>query len=182
MIVTFREGIPVALDGVPLDPVTLIDTIDALGGKHGFGRIDMIENRLVGIKSREIYETPGALALVKAHREVEDLVLPRDLIHYKRGVEQRVADMIYDGQWFSPLADALRAFVAETQKRVTGDVRLSFYKGSCTVLGRRSPHSMYVEALATYGDGDSFSHESAVGFIRLWGLPLEVWARQGGAR
>jgi argininosuccinate synthase len=181
VIVTFREGTPVALDGVPLDPVTLIDTIDALGGKHGFGRIDMIENRLVGIKSREIYETPGALALVKAHREVEDLVLPRDLIHYKRGVEQRVADMIYDGQWFSPLADALRAFVAETQKRVTGDVRLSFYKGSCSVLGRRSPHSMYVEALATYGDGDTFSHESAVGFIRLWGLPLEVWARRGGA-
>lgn len=182
VIVTFREGIPVALDGVPLDPVTLIDTIDALGGKHGFGRIDMMENRLVGIKSREIYETPGALALVKAHREVEDLVLPRDLIHYKRGVEQRVADMIYDGQWFSPLADALRVFVAETQKRVTGDVRLSFYKGSCTVLGRRSPHSMYVEALATYGAGDTFSHESAVGFIRLWGLPLEVWARQGDAR
>ncbi len=181
VIVTFREGTPVALDGVPLDLVTLIDTIDAIGGTHGFGRIDMIENRLVGIKSREIYETPGALALVKAHREVEDLVLPRDLIHYKRGVEQRIADMIYDGQWFSPLADALRAFVAETQKRVTGDVRLSFYKGSCSVLGRRSPHSMYVEALATYGDGDTFSHESAVGFIRLWGLPLEVWARRGGA-
>ena len=181
VIVTFRQGIPVALNGVELDPVALIDTIDALGGKHGFGRIDMIENRLVGIKSREIYETPGALALVKAHREVEDLVLPRDLIHYKRGVEQRVADMIYDGQWFSPLADALRAFVTETQKRVTGDVRLSFYKGSCSVLGRRSPHSMYVEALATYGDGDTFSHESAVGFIRLWGLPLEVWARRGGA-
>jgi len=182
VIVTFREGVPVALDGVPLDPVTLINTIDALGGKHGFGRIDMIENRLVGIKSREIYETPGALALVKAHREVEDLVLPRDVVHFKRGVEQRVADMIYDGQWFSPLADALRAFVVETQKRVTGDVRLSFYKGSCYVLGRRSPHSMYVEALATYGDGDSFSHESAVGFIRLWGLPLEVWARQGAVR
>jgi len=182
VIVTFREGVPVALDGVPLDPVTLINTIDALGGKHGFGRIDMIENRLVGIKSREIYETPGALALVKAHREVEDLVLPRDVVHFKRGVEQRVADMIYDGQWFSPLADALRAFVVETQKRVTGDVRLSFYKGSCSVLGRRSPHSMYVEALATYGDGDSFSHESAVGFIRLWGLPLEVWARQGAVR
>lgn len=179
VVVSFAGGVPIALDGVALDAVSLIDTIDALGGKHGFGRIDMMENRLVGIKSREIYETPGALALVKAHREVEDLVLPRDLLHYKRGVEQRIADMIYDGQWFSPLADALRAFVTETQKRVTGDVRLSFYKGSCTVLGRRSPHSMYVEALATYGAGDTFSHASAAGFIRLWGLPLEVWARRG---
>ena len=177
-IVTFDKGVPVALDGVAMEPSALIDSIDALGGAHGFGRIDMMENRLVGIKSREIYETPGALALIMAHKEVEDLVLTRDLLHFKRGVEQRLADMIYDGQWFSPLADSLRAFVSHTQARVTGDARLLFYKGSCSVRGRRSPYSLYVEELATYGEGDRFSHESAKGFIELWGLPLEVWARR----
>lgn len=178
VVVSFEQGVPVALDGVRMEPVALIDSIDALGGRHGFGRIDMIENRLVGIKSREIYETPGALALIKAHREIEDMVLTRDLIHFKRGVEQRLADMIYDGQWFSPLADALRAFVAQSQHRVSGDARLLFYKGSCSVRGRRSPYSLYVEELATYGEGDRFSHESAKGFVELWGLPLEVWARR----
>ncbi|MBU2603323.1 MAG: argininosuccinate synthase [Actinobacteria bacterium] len=178
VVVGFERGIPVSLDGVWMEPLTLIDTIDELGGRHGFGRIDMIENRLVGIKSREIYETPGALALILAHKEIEDLVLTRDLLHFKRGVEQRLADMIYDGQWFSPLADALKAFVAHTQIRVTGEARLLFYKGSCTVRGRRSPNSMYVEELATYGAGDRFSHESAKGFVDLWGLPLEVWARR----
>ena len=178
VVVSFEQGVPVALDGVRMEPLTLIDSIDALGGSHGFGRIDMIENRLVGIKSREIYETPGALALIMAHREIEDLVLTRDLIHFKRGVEQRLADMIYDGQWFSPLADSLRAFVAHTQLRVSGDTRLLFYKGSCNVRGRRSPYSLYMEELATYGEGDRFSHESAKGFVELWGLPLEVWARR----
>jgi argininosuccinate synthase len=179
VVVGFEAGRPVSLNGERLAPVALIDTIDALGGRHGFGRIDMIENRLVGIKSREIYETPGALALIKAHKEVEDLVLTRDLLHFKRGVEQRLADMIYDGQWFSPLADALRAFVASSQARVTGEVRLLFYKGSCSVQGRRSPHSLYVEELATYGAGDRFDHQAAKGFVELWGLPLEVWARRG---
>ncbi|MHB9150544.1 MAG: argininosuccinate synthase [Thermoleophilia bacterium] len=178
VVVSFEKGVPVALDGVRMEPVALIDSIDELGGRHGFGRIDMIENRLVGIKSREIYETPGALALIMAHREIEDMVLTRDLIHFKRGVEQRLADMIYDGQWFSPLADALRAFVAQSQHRVSGDTRLLFYKGSCSVRGRRSPYSLYVEELATYGEGDRFSHESAKGFVELWGLPLEVWARR----
>jgi len=178
VVVSFEQGVPVALDGVGMEPVALIDAIDELGGRHGFGRVDMIENRLVGIKSREIYETPGALALIMAHREIEDIVLTRDLIHFKRGVEQRLADMIYDGQWFSPLADSLRAFVAHSQLRVSGDARLLFYKGSCSVRGRRSPYSMYVEELATYGEGDRFSHESAKGFVELWGLPLEVWARR----
>ncbi len=178
VVVSFEQGVPVALDGVRMEPLALIDSIDALGGSHGFGRIDMIENRLVGIKSREIYETPGALALILAHREIEDIVLTRDLIHFKRGVEQRLADMIYDGQWFSPLADSLRAFVAHTQLRVSGDARLLFYKGSCSVRGRRSPYSLYMEELATYGEGDRFSHESAKGFVELWGLPLEVWARR----
>ena len=178
VVVAFDHGIPVALDGEPMDLVTLIDAIDEIGGSHGFGRVDMIENRLVGIKSREIYEVPGALALILAHREVEDLTLTRDLIHFKRGVEQKLADMIYDGQWFDPLSDALRAFTLETQRYVTGEVRLAFYKGSCHVAGRRSPHSLYVKELATYGQGDLFSHEAAKGFCQLWGLPLEVWGRR----
>jgi argininosuccinate synthase len=178
VVVAFDHGIPVALDGEPMDLVSIIDAIDAIGGSHGFGRVDMIENRLVGIKSREIYEVPGALALILAHREVEDLTLTRDLIHFKRGVEQKLADMIYDGQWFDPLSDALRAFTLETQKYVTGEVRLAFYKGSCRVVGRRSPHSLYVKELATYGQGDLFDHEAAKGFCQLWGLPLEVWGRR----
>jgi argininosuccinate synthase len=178
MVVSFDHGVPVALDGEPLDLITLVDRIDEVGGSHGYGRVDMIENRLVGIKSREIYEVPGALALIMAHRELEDLNLTRDLIHFKRGVEQKFTDMIYDGQWFDPLSDALQAFTHSTQKYVTGDVRLLFYKGSCTVVGRRSPHSLYVKELATYGAGDTFSHEAAKGFCQLWGLPLEVWGRR----
>ncbi len=178
VVVEFENGFPVALDGERLEGEQLIDRIDEIGGRHGFGRIDMIENRLVGIKSREIYEVPGALALIKAHKELEDLNLTRDLNHYKRNIEQRLADMIYDGQWFSPLSDALRAFIRETQKYVTGEVRLRFFKGNCTVMGRRSPYSLYVKELATYSTGDTFSHESAKGFCNLWGLPLEVWARR----
>jgi argininosuccinate synthase len=178
VVVSFEEGLPVALDGRKLDAVTLIDTIDELGGRHGFGRVDMIENRLVGIKSREIYEVPAALALIQAHRDLEDLTLTRDLIHFKRGLEQKLADMIYDGQWFDPLSDALKAFTRETQRYVSGEVRLRFYKGSCTVVGRRSPNSLYVKELATYGSGDTFSHTAAQGFCQLWGLPLEVWGRR----
>ncbi|NLT36176.1 MAG: argininosuccinate synthase [Gaiellales bacterium] len=178
VVVTFEMGVPVAVDGVKMPLVELIDAMDKIAGKHGYGRVDMIENRLVGIKSREIYEVPGALALIMAHKDLEDLVMTRDLLRYKSGVDTRMADMIYDAQWFSPLADALRAFVNETQKWVSGDVRLSFFKGNCTVVGRRSPNSLYVESLATYATGDEFSHESAVGFIQLWGLPMEVAARR----
>ena len=178
VVVAFEKGLPVALDGKAMDFISIIDAMDQMGGRHGYGRIDMIENRLVGIKSREIYECPGALALVMAHREMENLVMTRDLLHYKRGVDQRMADLIYDAYWFSPLADALRAFTDATQKWVTGDVRLKFFKGSCTVQGRRSPYSLYVEELATYGENDSYTHEAAVGFIHLWGLPVEVAARR----
>jgi argininosuccinate synthase len=182
VVVSFEQGLPVALDGAPLAAVELIDRIDELGGRHGFGRVDMIENRLVGIKSREIYEVPGALALIMAHRDLEDLTLTRDLIHFKRGIEQKLADMIYDGQWFDPLSYALQAFTRESQKYVTGDVRLRFYKASCTVVGRRSPYSLYVKELATYGSGDTFSHTAALGFCQLWGLPLEVWGRREKAQ
>lgn len=178
VVLTFEKGVPVAVDGEKLGLLELIDRMDKIAGAHGYGRVDMIENRLVGIKSREIYEVPGALSLIMAHRDLEELVMTRDLLRYKAGVDQRMADMTYDAQWFSPLADALRAFVQETQKWVSGDVRLSFFKGNCTVVGRRSPHSLYVERLATYGGGDEFAHDAAVGFIQLWGLPMEVAARR----
>ncbi|MDO8737112.1 MAG: argininosuccinate synthase [Thermoleophilia bacterium] len=177
--VTFAAGVPVALDGKPTPLVELIETIDSLAGANGFGRVDMMENRLVGIKSREVYETPGALALIQAHKEIEDMTLPRELIHFKRPMEQKFADMTYNGGWFDPLMDALRAFNTETQKRVNGTVRLKFYKGSCTVAGRKSPDSLYDFGLATYGGEDAFSHDAAKGFCELWGLPLEVWAKKG---
>ena len=176
--VGFAEGEPVTLNGNELPMVDLVGNIDREGGVHGFGRLDMVENRLVGIKSREVYEAPAALALISAHRELEDLVLPRELIHYKRMLEQKFADMTYNGGWFDPLMDALRAFMEETQQRVTGVVKLKFFKGSCTVAGRQSLNSLYDFGLATYGSGDIFSHEAAKGFCELYGLPLEVWARK----
>ena len=159
--------------------VELIETIDAIGNTHGFGRVDMIENRLVGIKSREVYEVAGSLALITAHRELEDLVLTRDLLHFKQTIESKLADMIYEGQWFDPLTEACKAFLFQSQERVTGDVRLKFFKGSCVADGRQSDFSLYSYKLATYTTEDEFSHEAAAGFIQLWGLPIEVWARVG---
>jgi argininosuccinate synthase len=178
VVVGFEGGIPVSIDGKALGPVELVETLDKIGGAHGFGRIDMVENRLVGIKSRETYEVAGSLALIMAHRELEDLTLTRELQHFKTGIDQRLTELIYEGLWFSPLANALRAFIDETQQYVSGDVRLRYFKGSCQPVGRRSPNSLYIAGLATYGSGDTFSHESAKGFIRLWGLPVEVWARK----
>lgn len=174
----FAAGEPVSFDGVELPLVELIDKVDELAGAHGFGRIDMIENRLVGIKSREVYEAPAALALIKAHRELEDLTLPRELAHFKHILEQKFADMAYNGSWYDPLMDALRAFMDETQKRVTGTVRMKLHKGGCVVVGRKSPSSLYELDLATYGAADSFSHDAARGFCELFGLPLEVWAKK----
>ncbi len=136
----------------------------------------MIENRRVGIKSRELYEVPGALALIAAHRALEDLTLEREVAHFKPGVEQRWADLVYDGLWFSPLREALDAFVESTQAHVTGDVRLAFSPGACTVVGRRSEASLYDLSLATYGTQDAFDQRHAEGFVRLWGLPLRVWS------
>lgn len=179
MEISLASGRPVAVDGAEMPLVELVEEVNMRAGAHGCGRIDMIENRLVGIKSREVYEVPGALALIAAHRELEDLALPRELLHFKQGLEQKFAQMAYFGGWFDPLMDALRAFMARTQERVDGVVKLKLYKGSCTVAGRRSPHSLYDLELATYGGGDAFSHESAKGFCELYGLPLEVWARKG---
>jgi argininosuccinate synthase len=177
VIVGMEAGIPVSLDGVAMDPISLVEELDAIAGAHGFGRVDMVENRLVGIKSREVYEVPGSLSLIMAHRELEDLALTRELQHFKTSIDQRMTELIYDGLWFSPLAECLRAFIDQSQKRVTGEVRLQYFKGCCRTVGRRSPNSLYVGKLATYGSGDTFKHETAVGFIHLWGLPLEVWAR-----
>lgn len=181
IVVSFELGVPVALDGSPVALPELIRTVDALGGRYGFGRVDMIENRRVGIKSRELYEVPGALALITAHRALEDLTLEREVAHHKPSVEQRWAELVYDGQWFSPLRVALDAFVDATQSHVTGDVRLSFEPGTCTVVGRRAPASLYDMGLATYGPDDAFDHRHAEGFVRLWGLPLKVWSSKQGA-
>lgn len=177
----FEQGVPVAIDGERMGLVGLIEAIDTIGCTHGFGRVDMIENRLVGIKSREIYEVPGALALITAHKELEDMVLTRDLIHFKRTIEQKLADMIYEGQWFDPLTDACKAFLFSTQERVTGTIRLRYFKGTCVIDGRKSPNSVYNYDLVTYTKDDKFAHEAAEGFIRLWGLPIEMWARVGAA-
>jgi argininosuccinate synthase len=176
--ITFEQGLPVALDGERCTFHEIINAMNDMAGKHGFGRIDMIENRLVGEKSREVYEVPGALTLIQAHKALEDLCLEREVLHYKLGVEQKWAELVYNGLWFSPLKEALDGFVDTTQKLVTGDVRLRFFKGSCVVVGRRSPYSLYDYNLATYDAADTFDHKAAKGFIDLWGLPTRVWARQ----
>jgi argininosuccinate synthase len=180
IVVAFERGVPVALDGDEVSLPELIRTIDALGGSYGFGRVDMIENRRVGIKSRELYEVPGALGLIAAHRALEDLTLERELAHEKPALEQRWAELVYDGLWFSPLRSAIDAFVDDTQAHVTGEVRLRFTDGSCTVVGRRSEHSLYDLELATYGSEDAFDQSHAVGFVKLWGLPLKVWSSKQG--
>ncbi len=176
--ISFEQGLPVALNGEKESFHEIINAMNELAGKHGFGRIDMIENRLIGVKSREVYEVPGALTLIQAHKALEDLCLEREVLHYKLGVEQKWAELVYNGLWFSPLKEALDGFVDTTQKLVTGDVRLRFFKGSCVVVGRRSPYSLYDYNLATYDAADTFDHKAAKGFIDLWGLPTKVWARQ----
>ena len=176
--ISFAQGIPVALDGKPMSFHEIINAMNEQAGKHGFGRIDMIENRLIGVKSREIYEVPGALTLITAHKALEDLCLEREVLHYKLGIEQKWAELVYNGMWFSPLKEALDGFIDTTQKLVTGDVRLRFFKGSCVTVGRRSPYSLYDYNLATYDEADTFDHKAAKGFIDLWGLPVKVWARQ----
>ncbi len=156
--------------------VDLIEELNLLGGKHGVGRIDHIENRLVGIKSREVYENPAALILIQAHKELEFLTLPREVSQFKATIDEQMAKVIYEGLWYSPLVNALGAFIEETQKNVTGKIRVKLQKGNHTVVGRQSPYSLYNEELATYSKGDMFDHNAAVGFIKLWGLPTKVYA------
>ncbi|SHE95494.1 argininosuccinate synthase [Seinonella peptonophila] len=173
---TFEKGVPTKLNGERLSLDRIITKLNQIAGEHGIGRIDHVENRLVGIKSREVYEAPGAITLLTAHRELEFLTQTRDIAKFKPQVEQQWAQLIYDGLWFSPLKQALDAFIAETQKTVTGKVRLSLFKGHATVTGRESQYSLYNEQLATYTPDDTFDHQAAVGFISLWGLPTEVYA------
>lgn len=177
--VTFERGLPVSMDGHRTPFHELIVQLNRTAGDAGVGRIDHLESRVVGIKSREVYECPAATVLLSAHQALEALVLPRDLLDFKRTVEQRYAQLVYDGFWFSPLRTALDAFVSSTQDRVTGEVAMKLYKGSAKVVGRRSPYSIYQHSLATYSSGDRFRPEMAEGFIYVWGLPARTWAAIG---
>ncbi len=175
--IVFEGGNPVSMNGERLNPVPLISHANALAGKHGFGRLDIIENRVVGIKSREIYETPGLLLLILAHKELESLTLTSDVLRIKNQLERQWADLVYQGLWFSPLKDAIDSFIDRTQIYVNGLVRIRLHKGNATVIGRSSPsNSLYVPEMATYGSDDKFEHELAKGFIYIWGLPSRLWA------
>jgi argininosuccinate synthase len=176
VVVGFREGVPVALDGAELGVADIVGRLNALVGSYGWGRIDIVENRRVGIKSRETYECPASLALMMAHADLESICLERDLQREKSRLEPRYAELVYDGLWFSPLKRALDAFVDESQRFVTGEVRLRLAPGSCTVTGRRGPQSLYDYSLATYDAADRFRHEDSEGFVRLWGLGIETWS------
>ena len=176
----FEEGLPTTLDGEDLPLVDLIAELGTIAGANGVGRIDMIEDRLVGIKSREIYETPAAIAIIAAHRELEALTLTRDVLRFKTTVEQRYAELAYEGLWFTPLKTALDAFITETQKTVTGSIRLKLYKGNATVVGRTAPNALYSKDLATYDPGSTFDEAAAAGFIALWGLSARQWASVNG--
>jgi len=176
--IEFKQGVPVALNGQDLDAVPLIERMNALGGKHGIGRIDHVENRLVGIKSRELYEAPAGVILHHAHQELETLVLSKQAQRFKTIVAQEYADIIYNGLWFSTFHQDLFAFVASSQRFVSGLVRVKLYKGKATVVGRKSEFSLYSKHLATYETGDKFNHDAAIGFIQLWGLSQQTQAQQ----
>ncbi len=170
----FEQGVPVTLNGKSYKLSELILELNTIAGKHGVGRIDHVENRLVGIKSREVYEAPAAMTLIKAHKELEDITLVKDVAHFKPIIEMKLSELIYNGLWFSPLRNALEAFLAETQKTVTGTVRVKLFKGHAIVEGRKSEYSLYDEKLATYTKADEFDHDAAVGFIKIFGLPTAV--------
>ena len=176
----FEKGLPKTLDGEELPLVDLVSELGAAAGANGVGRIDMVEDRLVGIKSREIYEAPAALAIIAAHRELETLTLTRDVLRFKTTVEQRYAELTYEGLWFTPLKSALDAFVTDTQKTVAGTVRLKLYKGNSTIVGRTAPNALYSKDLATYDPNSTFDEAAAAGFIALWGLSARQWASVNG--
>jgi argininosuccinate synthase len=178
--IEFSRGVPVALDGEFLGPVEMVERLNRIAGAHGVGRLDLVENRLVGIKSRGVYETPAGTVLHLAHREIERLVLDRDTLHYKQSVSVRYAQLIYDGLWFSTLREALAAFVDFTEQEVTGEVRVQLFKGRAVAISRRSPRSLYRQDLATFGEGMTYDHQDAGGFIRLFGLPERVRALTRG--
>ncbi|EGJ43639.1 MULTISPECIES: argininosuccinate synthase [Streptococcus] len=174
--IDFEAGVPVALDGKKMKLADLILELNDLAGQHGVGRIDHVENRLVGIKSREIYECPGAVTLLAAHKEIEDLTLVRELAHFKPIIENELSNLIYNGLWFNPATEALIAYLKSTQQVVNGTAKVKLYKGSATVVARKSDNSLYDESLATYTSADTFDQDAAIGFIKLWGLPSKVHA------
>jgi argininosuccinate synthase len=174
--IEFQTGCPVAIDGQVLSPAKIVETLNVIGGKHGIGRVDLVENRLVGMKSHGVYETPGGTILLAAHRELESITLDRDTLHYKDVVAQRYAELVYNGQWFTPLREALDVFIDKTQTHVTGTVRLKLYRGNVIVIGRKSPFSLYREDFATFGQEDVYDQSDAEGFITLFSLPLKVRA------
>lgn len=173
----FVKGLPTTINGTSETPVELIQKLNTIVGNHGIGRIDMIENRLVGIKSREIYESPAMVVLINAHRDLESLTLTADVTQYKRGIEETYTKLVYNGLWYSPLKTALDAFIQQTQERVSGVVRLKLFKGNATIVGRWSDNTLYTPDLATYGAEDQFDHKAAEGFIYVWGLPTRIWAQ-----
>jgi argininosuccinate synthase len=178
LVVTFAQGVPVAIDGKPVTVLQAIQELNRRAGAQGVGRLDMVEDRLVGIKSREIYEAPGGLVLITAHQELENVTLERDLARFKRTVQQRWGELAYDGLWFSPLKYALDSFIADTQRHVSGDIRLVLHGGRVVVTGRRSDQSLYDFNLATYDSGDTFDQSLAKGFVQLWGLPSKIAAKR----
>jgi argininosuccinate synthase len=171
--VSFKKGVPVAVNGKKYGPVELIQKLNKIGGKHGVGRVDMVEDRLIGIKSREVYEAPASEILYTGHTAIEELVLDRETRKYKQALAQRYSELVYYGLWFTPVKEAIDAFVDSTQKRVSGDVKLKLYKGSVTIAGRKSPNTRYKMELATYGEGDVFDQSLAKGFIDLWAMPYK---------
>ena len=173
--ITFEQGIPVALDGEKMSSIDLIDKLNKVAGGAGIGRIDMVENRLVGFKSREVYEAPAAVALITAHKALESITLTKDVMRTKQQLEVKFAELTYEGCWFSPLMEAIQVFMDSTQKVVNGVVRMQFYKGQAVVEGMKSPDAIYRHDLATYSTGDTFDHKSTVGFIKVWGLPIKTW-------
>ncbi len=178
VVVGFEGGMPCAIDGERMSALYVIEKLNVIAGRNGYGRLDVIENRMVGVKSRECYELPGGLAIITAHKALEDLCLERELLHTKLHLEHKWSELVYQGLWYSPLKMALDAFMQSTQGLVTGDVRLRFHKGTCTVTGSRSKYSLYDKSLATYDEGDTFDRDSAAGFIYQWGMPSRVWAAQ----
>lgn len=178
LIIAFESGVPVAIDGVTMSPLAIVERMNEVAGRHGVGRIDVVEDRLVGIKSREVYEAPGAMALIAAHEALESLTLERDLGRYKRGVEAEWADLVYDGLWFSSLKRSLDVFIQHTQKDVTGEIRMRLHGGRSVVTGQRSDRSLYDFGLATYDTGDTFDQSLSKGFIEIWSLPSKISARR----
>jgi argininosuccinate synthase len=174
--IDFEKGIPTAVDGKTLDPVELLTLLNTLGGQNGVGTIDIVENRLVGMKSRGVYETPGGTILYEAHKSLEKLVLDRDTQAFKRSVSEKFAQLVYDGLWFTPLRQALSAFVDSTQEVVTGKVKVKLYKGNCTAVASQSPYSLYNEEFVTFGEDDVYNQQDAEGFINLFSLPLKIRA------